>query len=76
MDERRDPQADAGSDGRITSVAGQLSPIQQAYSDYAVHFAGCPGCRDIDRRCDKGEQLWRTYNGQGVEAFERLADEG
>lgn len=76
MDERRDPLPGDESDRRITSVAGGLSPIQQAYSDYAVHFTGCLGCRDIDRRCDKGERLWRTYNEQGVETFDRLADEG
>jgi hypothetical protein len=39
--------------------------VQRAYGRYAKHFLGCRGCRDLDRRCEEGEQLWRDYQVAG-----------
>jgi hypothetical protein len=76
MNERRDPQPDPGSDGRIVSAAGRLTPIQQAWSDYVTHGLKCPRCRSIDAgKCDDAERLHRAYQEQGDQAYQRLADE-
>jgi hypothetical protein len=63
MDEGRDPAPQGGS--RAAPIAGELSPIQRAYGRYATHFLKCWDCRDLDRRCDEGEELWRDYAATG-----------
>lgn len=58
VDEGRD-HPPAGGSG--PPIAGELSPLQRAYGRYASHFLKCPSCRDIDRSCAEGGQLWRDY---------------
>ncbi|MFE0470438.1 hypothetical protein ACFW2V_02330 [Streptomyces sp. NPDC058947] len=71
MDEGRDGTPPAGSG---PPIAGELPPPQQAYGRYAQHFLGCWACRDVDRRCDKGEQLWREYEAAGAAAGRQMSD--
>lgn len=59
VDEGRDTTPPAGS--RSAPIAGELSPVQRAYGRYATHFLKCWDCRDIDRSCAEGAQLWRDY---------------
>lgn len=76
MDERRDNPPELGSDGRIVSTAGELSPLQQAWGRYVDHATKCPGCRSIGSgKCDDAERLYRAYSEQGDDAYRRLADE-
>lgn len=77
MDERRDPQPAPEGDGRIVSVAGRLSPMQQAWSDYVDHGLKCSQCRSLEAgRCGDAERLHRIYSETSNDAFDQLADEG
>lgn len=58
------------------SVAG-LTPMQQAYSDYAAHALGCGSCRDIDAGpCRAAEALWQAYRRESDDAYRRLSSNG
>jgi hypothetical protein len=70
VDEGRDHPAAGGSG---PPIVGELSPVQRAYGRYASHFLKCQGCRDIDRSCAEGGQLWRDYEDTS-DAVGRLMD--
>lgn len=76
MAEPRDPQPDPGTHPpAIASVAGRLSPLQQAYSRYVRHTNRCDHCRDVDRgRCERSETLWRAYRAHEDAAYRGIAD--
>lgn len=76
MDERRDPPPKPVTrPPLISSAAGNLSPLQQAYSRYVTHTTKCDRCRDIDRgRCEDSERLWRAYRAMGDETYRRMSD--
>ena len=57
------------------AAAVKLSPAQEAYSSYATHFTGCTDCRDVDRTCDLGAELWRIWRETGDAAGRQLRDE-
>ncbi|MFE8961712.1 hypothetical protein [Streptomyces iakyrus] len=69
MDEGRDHPPTAGSG---PPIAGELSPVQRAYGRYATHFLKCPSCRDIDRSCAEGGQLWRDYEATGEATAQQM----
>jgi hypothetical protein len=46
--------------------------VQRAYGRYAGHFLKCPSCRDIDRSCAEGGQLWRDYEATGEATAQQL----
>lgn len=51
-----------------------LSPVQQAYSDYVTHAVGCDACHSVDAGpCAEAEVLWETYRqlrrGQAAARF-------
>jgi hypothetical protein len=71
VDEGRDHPPAAGSGA---PTAGDLPPLQRAYRRYATHFLKCWGCRDLDRHCDEGEQLWRDYEATGEATRRQLSD--
>lgn len=71
MDEPRDPTPSPGSG---QPIAGELPPLQQAYRRYATHFLQCWNCRDVDRRCEEGEQRWRDYQAAGAAAARQMSD--
>ena len=76
VDQPTNPPPEPGSGRRIVSVGGNLSPMQQAWSDYVGHGLKCPRCRSLDAgRCGDAERLHRDYREISDEAFERLADE-
>lgn len=76
VDERRDPAPGDGSQPRQPLAAAvKLPPAQQAYSDYACHFTGCTACRDVDRTCDTGTELWRAWRRQSDAAGRQLRGE-
>jgi hypothetical protein len=77
VDERREPPPPPVTRPPvITSVAGKLSPLQQAYSRYVTHATNCDVCRDIDLgRCKESERLWNAYRAQGDEAYRLLSEE-
>lgn len=76
MDERRDPQPDAGTGPPVIASVAKLSPIQQAWSDYVDHATNCGQCRSLDGgRCGDAERLHGAYQVAGEQAFDRLADE-
>jgi hypothetical protein len=75
VDERRDTPPQPGSGPTLPIIAAvKLSPVQEAYGDYARHFAGCTACRDIDQtRCDDAEHLYRAWRELTDDAYRRLA---
>lgn len=77
MDERRDRPPPPGSRPRlIPSIAGRLSPVQQAWSDYVRHGLSCGRCRSLDGgRCDESAQLHGIYQAADKAAHERLFGE-
>ena len=74
MDERRDQPAAAGRQ-RTPAVAAatRLSPVQEAYADYARHATRCTACRDIEKRCLAGEELHREWRVLANAALDQLA---
>ncbi|MFI9244121.1 hypothetical protein ACIGXF_16385 [Streptomyces sp. NPDC053086] len=57
MDERR-PDTPAVD----PSARADLSPVQQAYSDYVTHAVGCDDCRSADAPpCTTGDALFEIY---------------
>jgi hypothetical protein len=77
VDERREPPPPPVTRPPvITSAAGNLSPLQQAYSHYVTHTTNCDVCRDIDcSPCKESERLWNAYQERGDEAYRRLSEE-
>jgi hypothetical protein len=74
MEERRDgPPPAVTRPPVITSGAGELSPLQQAYSAYVRHATNCDACRDLDRTaCDTAGELWRAYREIGDAACRQM----
>ncbi|WP_159006873.1 hypothetical protein [Streptomyces sp. NRRL S-813] len=73
MDEPRDPAPGDGSSRQPAVGVGRLSPVQQAYSAYTVHYLACVICRDVDRGwCDVAEQLWKVYQAADEVAYRKL----
>jgi len=72
MGESRDPQPPTGSRQPLASAHAKLPPAQQAYSAYAGHATTCTDCRDVDRSCSLGEELYRAWRRQAEGAFEQL----
>lgn len=76
MDEPTDPAAERQTADTMPLIAGQLSPVQQAYSRYATHALACPVCRDVDRgSCGTADTLWRAYQEAGQQAYQRLTQD-
>lgn len=77
MEERRDqPPPPVTRRPVIPSVAGRLSPVQEAWSDYVRHGLSCEHCRSLDTvRCREAERLHGAYGDAEKAAFQRLADE-
>ncbi|MEV6737852.1 hypothetical protein AB0N14_13350 [Streptomyces sp. NPDC051104] len=76
MDEPTNNPADGGSSPRRPVVAAvQLAPAQEAYSAYATHFTGCGACRDLDRTCETGTELWRAWRRESDAAGRLLRGE-
>jgi hypothetical protein len=77
VDERRDTPPQLGSGPTLPIIAAvKLSPVQEAYGDYARHFTGCTACRDIDQtRCDDADRLYRAWRELTDDAYRRLNDE-
>ncbi|MFG3660214.1 hypothetical protein [Streptomyces sp. NPDC047706] len=75
MDERRDPEPAAGSTQHVLAGVGQLSPVQEAWAAYVAHATHCAGCRDVDRRCEQAEQLYRAWRELSSAALRRLGAE-
>lgn len=77
MADRRDPEPEPGTGPPvIASVAGRLSPIQEAWSAYVDHGLNCPQCRSLAAGpCDEAERLHGAFQMAGETAFERLTDE-
>lgn len=74
MEERRDgPTPPVTRPPVITSGAGTLSPLQQAYSAYVTHATKCDSCRDIDSAaCETAGDLWRAYRAIGDDAYRQM----
>lgn len=74
MEERRDgPPEPVTRPPVITSGAGTLSPLQQAYSAYVTHATNCDSCRDIDSEaCETAGDLWRAYRAIGDDAYRQM----
>lgn len=77
MADRRDPDPEPVTGPPvIASVAGRLSPMQQAWSAYVDHGLKCPLCRSLGAGpCSEAERLHGAYQIAGEAAFEKLADE-
>ncbi|MGW1160337.1 hypothetical protein ACWD48_19395 [Streptomyces sp. NPDC002519] len=72
MDESRDTPAEPETRPPAVVAATRLSPLQEAYGDYATHALRCPRCRDVDQRCDEAGRLWRAYWVKATEAVRGL----
>ena len=73
MGESRDPESAAGRPP-LASVHAKLPPAQEAYSDYARHATHCSACRDVDRTCGTGEELYHAWKRATDRAFEELGE--
>lgn len=80
MDESRahQPDPEGGAQPAPALPAGtRLSPVQEAWGDYVRHATHCQICRSIDAGpCEQAEQLHRTYEEAGDNAFRRLKETG
>jgi hypothetical protein len=78
MDERRDIPAPAGSSRQpIVAAASELSPVQQAWGEYATHYQSCKTCPDVDAGpCPTAESLYGAWRGLASEACQQIADLG
>lgn len=64
VDEPTNPTPAAGSVQPVVGVA-RLTPVQEAYRRYAVHFLNCPDCMDRSGpSCETAPLLWRAYQEQ------------
>lgn len=73
MDEPKDPAPGQGRTRPLLPVAGQLTPVQQAYSDYATHFLTCVVCLNNQMpTCERAKTLWRAYEEQVETARRRM----
>ncbi|MEU8642203.1 hypothetical protein AB0C91_09830 [Streptomyces sp. NPDC048674] len=74
MDERREPEAEAGTRPTVKGVGvGKLTPLQQAWSRYVTHCRDCATCKDVDAgRCSTAEGLWRSWNLLGDHACQQM----
>ena len=77
MEERRDPLSQPVTRARaIPSVAGRLSPVQQAWSNYVGHGLSCASCRSLDGgRCSESVRLHGIWQDADKAAYERLTEE-
>ena len=76
MDERRDLQPAADSGPPLVAANTRLTPVQEAWGDYARHQLHCPQCADVDTGpCPTAGQLRQEWESITRDAFRRLAEE-
>lgn len=74
MEERRDPQPEAGSHPPIASAGSELPPVQQAWSRYVNHRLDCRVCQDIDQGpCEEAERRRRAWLAVSNAALDQVA---
>lgn len=77
MDERRDPPPQPVTHRPvIPSIAGRLSPVQEAWGAYVQHGLKCGPCRSLDGgRCEEAVMLYGVWQAVDKAAHERLTGE-
>jgi hypothetical protein len=73
VDEPTDHQPAAERRRPAVAAATRLSPVQEAYAEYARHATRCIDCRDIDGTCGLGTELHRAWRHLATAALDRLA---
>jgi hypothetical protein len=68
------PTPSAADPPRQAVSRAELTPLQQAYSDYVQHALACDTCRNVDgERCAPADALWQVYRRESDEAYRGLS---